>query len=148
MTNSFRVFLQYYYNTSALYFYLVRVRTGFVCVCAMCFAPTQSVSRWKAGLPSGLISSPQTVDCDSFRRLLIWHIWKPIDVAVNVNFGGFNSPSFSAYCCFSRAALKRLSPFTDLCVRLQQRADRLNSVSLRCTDGAELLPSVIPHTKL
>ena len=71
--NSFHVF----------FFYLVRVRTGFVCVCvcvcvcAMCFAPTQSVSRWKAGLPSGLISSPQTVDCDSFRRLLIWHIWSP-----------------------------------------------------------------------
>lgn len=74
MMNSFHVFI---IITQALYISIWCVWGQVLCVCAMCFAPTQSVSRWKAGLPSGLISSPQTVDCDSFRRLLIWHIWSP-----------------------------------------------------------------------
>lgn len=34
----------------------------------VCFVPALSVSHWKAGLPSGLISSPQTAESDSFRR--------------------------------------------------------------------------------
>lgn len=74
----------------------VYVWTGLVCV--MCFVPTPSVSCWKAGLPSGLISSPQTVDCDSFRNPRLTHL-KPIDVALNVNFCRFNSSPSSTYCC-------------------------------------------------